>query len=94
MNDVRLTGELICANQEEQTLVATLLPQHIRLTRAEPGCLSFEVTPSSNPLVWLVSERFDSESAFRFHQERVAGSEWGQQTAHITRRYTVEGLGR
>ena len=40
---ITLSGRLICANAIEADLVASLLPDHIRLTRDEPGCLSFEV---------------------------------------------------
>lgn len=92
MTDVHLTGQLICATAEQAELVANLLPRHIELTRAEPGCLSFEVTPTTNPLVWSVSERFSSEPAFRFHQDRVPSSEWGKLTAGIAREYTIKGL--
>ncbi|QIM19180.1 antibiotic biosynthesis monooxygenase [Leucobacter coleopterorum] len=92
MTEVRLTGKLICATAEEAALVATLLPHHVELTRAEVGCLSFEVTQTADPLVWSVNERFDSEAAFQLHQDRVATSEWGRQTAGIARDYTIEGL--
>lgn len=92
MTEVRLTGKLICATAEEAALVATLLPHHVELTLAEVGCLSFEVAQTADPLVWSVNERFDSKASFRAHQDRVATSEWGQQTAWIAREYTIEGL--
>jgi quinol monooxygenase YgiN len=92
MVEVRLTGELRCADADEARLVAEHLPAHVALTRAEPGCLSFEVTPTADPLVWTVAERFADEHAFRAHQARVAASEWGRRTAGIERRYSVEGL--
>ncbi|QIK62868.1 antibiotic biosynthesis monooxygenase [Leucobacter viscericola] len=92
MNDVQLTGQLICATTEQAELVANLLPQHIALTRAEPGCLSFEVAPTENPLVWSVNERFENELAFQLHQERVTASRWGRETSGIAREYTIEGL--
>ena len=41
---VHLSGHLFCASAQERALVEQYLPEHIRLTRAEPGCLSFEVT--------------------------------------------------
>lgn len=40
---VVLTGFLVCRSLEEADRVAGLLPEHVRLTRAEPGCLAFEV---------------------------------------------------
>ncbi|MDO5668594.1 MAG: antibiotic biosynthesis monooxygenase [Corynebacterium sp.] len=66
------------------------LPRHVELTRAEPGCLDFEVWPVPGQPVWTVHERFADGAAFGAHQRRVAESEWGQATRGIERRYTVE----
>lgn len=92
MNDVRLSGQLVCADAIQARQVAELLPEHVSMTRMEPGCLSFAVTPTDDPLVWQVEERFDSESAFKAHQTRVAGSAWGRATADLERRYSIQGL--
>ncbi|WP_265521143.1 putative quinol monooxygenase [Oerskovia flava] len=92
MSDVRLTGQLVCADDGEAAVVRRHLPQHVALTRAEPGCLSFEVTPAEEPLVWHVEERFVDAGAFAAHQRRVAASEWGRATAGIERRYTIDGM--
>ena len=92
MSDVRLTGQLICRSAEEEAKVREHLARHIALTRAEPGCLSFDVTPADTPRVWEVAERFADAASFRAHQARVAASEWGAATAGIERRYTVRGL--
>jgi quinol monooxygenase YgiN len=92
MGSVRLTGRLVCRNEGEAQLVHEHLPRHVALTRAEPGCLSFEVTPTSDPLIWQVEERFADEDGFAAHQDRVADSEWGRRTRGIERRYTIEGL--
>lgn len=91
MSDVHLTGQLVCKNEDEARIVAVHLPEHIERTRAEPGCLSFTVTPSDDPLIWMVEERFEDRRVFELHQKRVAGSEWGRVTAGIERRYAVEG---
>ena len=87
---VRLSGLLVCASAAEAELVERYLPRHVELTRSEPACLSFDVTPTSDPLVWQVEELFADEAGFADHQERAAASEWGRATAHIERRYTVE----
>lgn len=92
MSEVRLSGYLRCKNDSEADLVKEYLPKHIALTRAEPGCISFEVNPTANTLVWKVEERFASSGAFRAHQARVAVSEWGKMTSEIARDYTVTGL--
>lgn len=68
------------------------LPAHITATRAESGCLSFEVTPTGDPSVWEVSELFDGADAFARHQQRVAAGTWGRMTAGIPREYRVENL--
>ena len=93
MPEVTLSGELVCSRASEAETVAEHLPHHIELTRAEEGCLFFDVTQSEDPLVWRVEERFRDAGAFRAHQERVAASEWGRETAGIERRYTVTGTG-
>ncbi|AMM22143.1 antibiotic biosynthesis monooxygenase [Frondihabitans sp. PAMC 28766] len=90
-SEVRLSGLLVCASAEQAAVVARYLPAHAALTRAEPGCVSFEVTPTADPLVWQVDERFTGESVFRAHQDRVGASEWGRVTAGIERRYSIGG---
>lgn len=92
MNDVRLSGQLICTDQAQVELVHAQLPLHVALTRAESGCLAFDVVQTANPLVWQVDERFADATAFRAHQQRVASSEWGRATAGIERDYVVDGL--
>ncbi|WP_120522198.1 putative quinol monooxygenase [Arthrobacter celericrescens] len=92
MPEVTLSGELVCSIAAEAQTVARHLPLHLELTRAEEGCLSFNVVRSENPLVWHVEERFRDAAAFEAHQERVAASEWGRATAGIERRYTITGM--
>ncbi|MDQ0279439.1 quinol monooxygenase YgiN [Arthrobacter silviterrae] len=92
MNTITLTGQLICQDEGELAIVAKQLPRHIEATRAEPGCISFEVTQTEDPLVWDVSECFQDVLSFEFHQARVKASEWGRATAGIKRSYLVSGL--
>ncbi|WP_370289200.1 GNAT family N-acetyltransferase [Cryobacterium sp. Hz9] len=89
---VCLSGQLVCHTQDQANTVRDHLPLHLALTRAEPGCRSFNVTATSDPLVWQVEERFEHAAAFKAHQDRVASSEWGQATSGIERRYSVIGL--
>ncbi|GAA3920765.1 putative quinol monooxygenase [Microbacterium invictum] len=92
MTEVTLTGKLVCASPAEAEVVEDLLPHHVLSTRAEPGCLLFEVTRRGSSLVWDVTERFENADAFRAHQARVAESAWGSETAAIQRDYAVTGL--
>lgn len=89
---VTLNGTLTCASQAEADRVGAYLPEHIRLTRAEAGCLSFEVLQTADPMVWSVSERFTDAAAFEAHQVRTSTSEWARETAGIARDYTIDGL--
>ena len=90
-SQVHLHGHLICTTPDELATVETYLPEHIRLTRAEPGCLSFEVTQTDDPMVWRVAEGFTDRAAFEAHQRRVKASDWGRATAGIRRAYEVTG---
>ncbi|PNI09904.1 antibiotic biosynthesis monooxygenase [Arthrobacter sp. AFG7.2] len=92
MTDVYLSGQLVCRNTNDIAIVVQHLDEHVMLTRAEAGCVSFTVTPTREPLVWQVDEHFSDAAAFKFHQERVAGSTWGRATAGIERRYTINGF--
>jgi quinol monooxygenase YgiN len=92
MSGIHLSGTLLCRDARDAAIVISALPEHVRLTHAEHGCVSFEVAPTGDPLVWTVEERFVDAAAFRAHQQRVADSVWGRATAGIERRYEVEGL--
>lgn len=90
---VRLSGLLRCASVAEVETVQRHLPEHMHLTRAEPGCISFEVSQTDDPLVWRVEELFADQAAFDFHQQRTRASEWFTATAAIVREYEIVGLG-
>ena len=96
MSKVILTGFLICRSLEEADRISTLLPEHIRLTREEPGCEIFEVLRSmSDPVRFAVREVFANRAAFEAHQARVASSVWGRSTKGIPRDYMLtEGGGQ
>ena len=73
----------------------TALAEHIALTRAESGCLSFEVWPDpDNPLAFLVKGAFIDEEAFAGHQARTGASYWGKLTRGFEREYQTRGLGQ
>ncbi len=88
---VVLTGH-IGVPEEKLNEVRAALPDHIRRTRAEPGCLSFDVVESkSMPGRFDVSERFADADAFEAHQKRAQASDWAKITAGIERHYTISG---
>ncbi len=89
---VRLSGRLMCQTEEEANIVRRHLPEHIDFNRAEPGCISFYVSPTDDPLIWKVEEHFKVRDSFKSHQERTRASSWGAVTAKIPRDYEVMGL--
>ena len=89
---VTLNGTLTCVTQAEADCVRTALAEHIRLTRAEAGCISFEVLQTADPMVWSVAECFTDAAAFEAHQARAGASDWARETAGIARDYKIDGL--
>ena len=85
---VYLTGKLICASEEQASIVREYLPEHIRLTLREPGCLEFEVT-HAGAMTWDVAEVYADRRAFEAHQARVKASTWGAVTLGIAREYQI-----
>ena len=73
--------------------VMAQIPTHAGLTRAEPGCLKFEIRQrENNELRFDVYEEFVDRQAYWFHQQRLKDSDWGRTTGDVKRHYTVTGL--
>ena len=89
---VRLSGRLICQSEREAEIVRRYLHEHVRLTKAEQGCISFDVSPTRDPLIWTVEEYFRDRESFQSHQRRAQASAWGAATAEILRDYDISGL--
>lgn len=90
---VRLKGQMICVTAQESAAVQANVAEHIRLTLAEPGCLSFEVEPTDDPMVWEVMETFRTMADFHSHQVRTRDSVWLEATQGIARAFRVEEIG-
>ena len=70
--------------------VRDALDDHIMLTRNEPGCIMFNVTPCQEvELRLLVEEIFENQEAFDAHQARTQASPWAEITAGLPRNYSV-----
>jgi quinol monooxygenase YgiN len=87
---IHVTGTFTCATAADALIVRAHLPDHIRLSRAEPGCLSFNVDATSDPLVWRLDETFADRTAFEAHQARTRASNWFHATAHLVRDFRIE----
>ena len=90
MGVTRVTGRLICASDEEADLVRRMLPEHVRLSRAEPGCLKFDVTEDPDGRTWHLDEAFADPEAFDAHKARTQASDWGRATTHVAREIEVQ----
>lgn len=89
---VVLEGHIVVLDRD-LPLVLKELPNHIKLTREEKGCLVFSVSQrSSEPNVFNVFEEFTDRRAFDEHQKRVRHSVWGEATANVERHYKVRGI--
>ena len=86
---IHVTGTLTCATAAEAELVRQHLPEHIRLSRAEPGCLTFNVDATDDPLVWRLDESFADKAAFKAHGDRMRASAWFTATAGLARAFEV-----
>lgn len=68
------------------------LPAHIRLSRAEPGCEHFSISPVPGIAGrFAVEETFQSQAAFELHTARTRKSDWWQKTRHIPRNLKITG---
>ncbi|PWE33101.1 antibiotic biosynthesis monooxygenase [Maritimibacter sp. 55A14] len=89
--EVTLIGHLR-ATPDDVAAVLDALPEHIRLSRAESGCLEFSVTQdAADPCLFHVREHFAGRAAFEAHQRRTRASRWWGATGHLPRRYSIEG---
>jgi len=81
----RITGTLRCAPEDIGTVLAHL-PEHIRLSRAEPGCCAFEVAQDEgDPCLFHLDETYEDAAAFEAHKARTRASAWWEATAHVPR---------
>ena len=89
MGRVHLSGFIDIPESHRET-VGPHLRRHIDLTRAEPGCVRFEVVALPDiPGRYSVSETFADRAAFDAHQDRVRTSDWGTFTAGFHRDYEI-----
>ena len=89
MPRVNLSGFIVVPDSDLEIVLAEL-PNHIELTRQEEGCVSFQVTQSSDDERRIdVVEEFTDRDAFDKHQARVQSSYWGKITQNVERNYKI-----
>ena len=90
---MRLRGRMVCMTEDEAEAVRIHRAEHIRLTLAEPGCLTFDIADTDDPKIFEVMEAFRDAASFAAHQERTRRSAWFAATRTILRDFRVEELG-
>ncbi|MGJ8678592.1 MAG: putative quinol monooxygenase [Akkermansiaceae bacterium] len=92
MKKIILSGHITVLPTELDTIRKALLV-HIEVTRAEEGCITFQVNEHPTEAGRFdVYEEFVSKVAFENHQKRVRESKWGAVSQNVARSYEVEGL--
>ena len=88
MGNVVLTGYVII-REEDFDAISQAMPEHIRSTLAEPGCLDFKLTQDKNDLLrFSVYEEFTDQKALEHHQARSKEGEWHKVTKHMQRHFS------
>ena len=89
MSKVILQGHILVPNADLDAVIEAL-PTHVELTRAEAGCLIFDVVQDeTEPNKFHVFEEFVDQAAFTAHQARVRNSQWGAITQDVERFYHI-----
>ena len=91
---IALSGRLTCADMGQLMTLLTHVEAHVAASRAEPGCLFFEIAQTDDPLVWRVEELFRDAAALEAHRARTKASAWAAATSGIARQIrtvTAEG---
>ena len=89
MKTLTLRGYILVPANDLDAVKAAL-PEHIDKTRAEEGCIRFEVTADPNNAArFNVLETFRDREAFEHHQNRTAASDWATVSSRATRHYDI-----
>ena len=82
---VALSGHITCADMGQLMALLAHVQSHASASRAEPGCLYFEIAQTDDPLVWQVEELFRDRAALAAHRARTRQSAWWAATSGIAR---------
>lgn len=78
-------GTIRCA-EGELAVIAPAIAEHVRLSRAEPGCIAFDITATAHdPCLFAVVEEFIDRAAFEAHTARTRASDWWRVSQHLPR---------
>ena len=80
---VALSGQIACADAGQLMALLMHVQSHVADSRAEPGCLHFDIAQTDDPLTWQVEALFRDRSALTAHRTRTGAGEWAAATAGI-----------
>lgn len=89
MPKLKLNGQMVCQTEDQREAILAHVDEHVRLTRAEEGCLEFSISETRDPLVFQVDEMFASEEDYQAHRARTESTEWAEATKGIKRKYNI-----
>lgn len=87
---IRLRGRLRCLTDDQRTAVLAHRIDHMRLSRAGPGCLLLDIADTDDPMTFEVIEAFRDRPTFEAHQVRTRDSRWFAATRGVLRDVMIE----
>ena len=89
MSKIMLSGHILIPSENLEAVLAAM-PSHIAASRAEPGCLVFDLNEDPNvPGRFNLYEEFVDGEAFEQHQQRTKSSPWARISKNVKRNYQV-----
>lgn len=79
-----LSDDITCSDMAQLMALLMHAETHVAATRAEPGCLYYEIAQTADPMVWRVEGLFHDAAALEFHRKRTAAGPWAV-TAGLSR---------
>jgi len=89
MAKVTVTGTLT-VEESELAIIRSALNVHMHLTRAEQGCIVFDVVDDPEHVGrFNVYEEFVDRDAFEKHQARTKDSDWATASRNVERSFDI-----
>ncbi len=89
MPGLTLQGYIVVSD-DDLPRVLKALPKHVALTRAERGCLVFNVSQDGEDAnKFYLYEEFVDRAAFDAHQTRTKRTHWATVSAEVERHYEI-----
>lgn len=88
-----IMGGYVIAPEDDLPNILSEMPKHIALSRAEPGCVRFDLWQDDiDPMKLHMIEIFKDLNAAEFHRDRMKHTNWKKAAANIERDYCYIGV--